>query len=116
RLRTPSMSLASLVKVKLDVGSNVAGSNEVQFLPKHIQFFLALLVENQLVERQGIAEGPHQVGEACAQESSLVFRWIQVIAATFGNVEGVREHCAEAGESSLVTRPLTSGNAEVRIV
>ena len=78
---------------------------EFKFVPQSIQLTLPGFVQDEVVERLVVAEVAGHAVQACTEQSAGVFLLllcVEVHAAAFGDVEGVREQVGETGEGRLV--------------
>src|SRR5262245_34378014 len=101
-------SALSRVVYELIVRPKGVIGDEIKLLPKRIEFFFFVFVQDELDERRIVAEVSHYVVDACAEKAPLVHRGNGLKPSAFPQTDSGRKHRT----SSL--RQKASGNTELK--
>src|SRR5262249_51452687 len=108
-------SALSRVVDELIVRPNGVIGDEIKLLPKRIEFFLSVFIQDELDERRIVTEVSHYVVEASAKKAPLVHRGNGIKPSSFPQTESGGEYRTEAREGALVAGALSGRNHQVGI-
>src|SRR5436309_2127799 len=95
RTRPRHKHLTTLIEIKLHEGPGRVIGIEIEFRPEPVELLLALLVQNQFLQRIVVAPETHDAVITSAEQTPGVRRIVREELAALLYIERVREHMGE---------------------